>query len=193
MLEMKVVRIPDRWGAEHEYRIEAHPHAQGAAIATTLLKIVGPTVAKALFAALQDWGADVQEATQVAVEASEDVSGGLVDAAQAALQKAAAEERAREQLQQFLTALDEKLDIEATLARVFEGIVTAGGLQKLAPALFEFTFRDGVALKMPTALDCYTANYREELLALWEVVQHNGFLELLSFSAAAVASPRKAS
>lgn len=191
MLEMKVVRIPDRWGVEHEYRIEAHPHAQGAAIATTLLKIVGPTVARALFAALQDWGADVQETAQAAA-AFEDVDD-VADGAKAALQKAAAEGRAQEQLRQFLKAVDEKLDIEATLARVFEGIVASGGLQKLAPALFEFTFRDGVALKTPTALDCFTANYREELLALWEVVQHNGFLELLSFSAATVGSPRKAS
>ncbi len=193
MLEMKIARIADRWGVEHEYRIEAHPHAQGAAIATTLLKIVGPTVAKTLFAALQDWGADVQETAQAVADLSDDVpAGGLADAAKAALQKAAAEERAREQLQQFLKAIDEKLDIEATLARVFEGVVTSGGLQKLAPALFEFTFRDGQALKM-VGLDCYAGNYREELLALWEVVQHNGFLELLSFSAAVAGSPRKAS
>lgn len=188
MLEMKIARIADRWGVEHEYRIEAHPHAQGAAIATTLLKIVGPTVAKALFAALQDWGADVQETAQAVVGLAEEAPGGIVDA----LQKAAAEERAREQLQQFLKAIDEKLDIEATIARVFEGVVTSGGLQKLAPALFEFTFRDGLALKA-VGLDCYAGNYREELLAIWEVVQHNGFLELLSFSAAVAGSPRRAS
>jgi len=188
MLEQKIARISDRWGVEHEYRIEAHNHAQGAAIATTLLKIVGPTAAKALFAALQDWGADVQETAQAAVELAEEAPGGVVDA----VQKAAADERARKQLQQFLEALDAKLNIEATIARVFEGVVTSGGLQKLAPALFEFTFRDGLALKL-VGLDCYAGNYREELLALWEVVQHNGFLELLSFSAAVAGSPRKAS
>ena len=54
------VTLKDRAGQPHEYRIELHPHAEGFALATRLVKILGPSAAKMLFEAFQAHAAELK-------------------------------------------------------------------------------------------------------------------------------------
>ncbi len=146
--------LRDRKGELHRYRVELHPHKEGFALATTLLRIMGPGVARTLFAAFQNAG------TAVSPTASE-------------------EDKARQEAD-FIKDTLRNLDVDAVVGSGLANLVASGGLEEVLPRLFTYTFRDGTLLRDDAALHCFAGNYGEAARAAKEVIAHNGFTDLLS-------------
>lgn len=75
----------------------------------------------------------------------------------------------------------QRLDVDKISDTFADGLVKAGGLEKLAPQLLKYTSRDGVDFKRPVDIDiAYTGNLSEMLQAIQAVWTFNGFFGALS-------------
>ncbi len=146
-------QLTDRKGATHHYRVELHPHKEGFALATTMLRIIGPGAARTLFTAVQNAGGAL--------------GGGDTP-----------EDKARQE--QTLMDILGRLDVDEIVQTGLDNLVACGGLGEILPKLLTYTFRDGALLNTEMALNCYAGNYGEAIAAAKEVIAHNGFTDLLS-------------
>jgi len=155
------VQIPDNEGGTHEYRIHLHPNGEGLALATDVLAIVGPSAGRGFFDAVRKMASD--PSLRVGANATDE-------------QRA---EAAAKQQQAFSDVLGD-LDAQALIQAAMNALVARGGLQGIAPRLLAYTFRDGVKLDTPGALDfAFTGNYGEQMRIMREVIDFNGFFEAL--------------